>query len=73
MSKRMKSSRVANQHTRARQIVNGLGQAGPKSPVFVVKGKRIVRLTRQQYDKLVDEAEGLSYFAGEYILPEDLV
>ncbi len=47
-------------------------QAGPTSPVFVVKGKRLAKLTRYEYDRLKDEAESLSYFAGHQILAEQL-
>ena len=49
-----------------------MGQAGPTSPVFILKGKRLIKLKRSEYDRLVEEAEGLSYFAGYRILPDEL-
>lgn len=56
--KRRKGSKVANFHIRVRQIMNGMGQAGPKSPVFIVQGMRIIKLTPAEYDKwLEDEAQ----------------
>lgn len=72
MPKGKKSSRNANLQRRIRQVSNGMKQAGPTSPVFVVKGKRLAKLTRYEYDRLKDEAESLSYFAGHQILAEQL-
>lgn len=58
---------------RINRIANGMAQAGPKSPVFVVKGKKLVKLKRDEYDRLVEEADSLSYFAGYQIRPEQLI
>ena len=70
--RRKKGSRNANLQIRIRRVINGMGQAGPTSPVFILKGKRLIKLKRSEYDRLVEEAEGLSYFAGYRILPEEL-
>ncbi len=71
--KRAKSSRNANLQRRINMVRNGMEQAGPSSPIFVVKGKRLIRITRPEYDRLTGEAESLSYFAGYQILAEHLV
>lgn len=68
-----KSSKVANLHRRVRMIANGMKDAGPNTPVLIVKNRKIVTLTRVQYDKLAEEADSLSYFAGYTIQPEQLL
>jgi hypothetical protein len=57
--KRRKGSKVANFHIRLRQITNGMGQAGPKSPVFIVQGTRIIKLTPAQYQKRLEDQRWL--------------
>lgn len=54
-------------------IANGLEDAGPKTPVLILKTKKIVKLTRVEYDNLAEEADSLSYFAGYAVLPEQLL
>jgi hypothetical protein len=54
-------------------IANGMKDAGPNTPVLIVKNRKIVTLTRVQYDKLAEEADSLSYFAGYTIQPEQLL
>lgn len=56
-----------------RQIVNGMGDAGPKTPVFVHNNGKIKKFSRAEYERLEEEAESLSYFAGYPIYAEDLV
>lgn len=70
--RKSKGSRNANLQIRINRVVNGMGQAGPTSPVFILKGKRVIKLKRSEYDHLVAEADGLSYFAGHRISPEDI-
>lgn len=67
-----KSSRMANLQRRIRMIANGMTEAGPNSPAFIVRGKKIVKLKRTEFDRLAEEADSLSYFAGYQILPEQL-
>lgn len=55
--KHRKGSRNANLQIRIRQIANGMEQAAPNSPVFVLKNKKIVKLDRAKYDRLVDDAD----------------
>ncbi|ABE46880.1 hypothetical protein [Polaromonas sp. JS666] len=71
--RRRKSSRMANLIIRINSIANGMAQSGPKSPVFIVKNKKIIKLKRNEYDRLVEEADSLSYFAGYQIRPEQLI
>lgn len=66
-----KGSRTANLQIRLNQITNGTAQAGPDCPVFVVKAKRLVKLSREQYTRLTEEEESLSYFAGSMTAPEN--
>ena len=71
--KHRKSSRAANLHRRIRRIANGMSDARPNSPVHILKGKKIVKLSRIEYDRLTEQADSLSYFAGEEIQPEQLI
>lgn len=71
--KRRKSSRAANLIIRINQITNGMKEAKPNSPVFIVKKKKVVKLSREEYTRLEEEAEPLSYFAGYSISPEQLI
>lgn len=73
MPKRRKSSREANLNRRMLAIANGMKDAGPNSPVFIRSKRAIVRLTRPEFDKLKEEADSLSYFAGYSISPEQLI
>lgn len=68
-----KSSRAANLQRRVRMIANGMRDAGPNTPKFIVNNGKIVKLTRVQYEELVERADSLSYFAGYTILPEQLL
>lgn len=72
-TRRRKSSRTANLRIRINRIANGMAQAGPKSPVFIVKGKKLVKLKREEYDRLVEEADSLSHLSGYHVLPEQLI
>ncbi|MDO9236175.1 MAG: hypothetical protein Q7U28_09120 [Aquabacterium sp.] len=56
-----------------KQIENGMRDAGPNTPVFIMQNKKIIKLTRVEYDKLKEEADSLSYFAGYTIQPEQLL
>ncbi len=54
---RKKGSKAANLQIRLNRIINGMGQAAATSPVFVLEGKRILRLTptqAQEREKLMD-------------------
>lgn len=72
MKRRKGSSKYANLQRRIKKIANGMAQANEKSPVFILKKGKIKKLTRSEYDELVKEAEGLSYFAG-YEIPVGIV
>lgn len=63
--KRSKSSSRANLEIRIRRIANGSAQRRSDSPVHVLQGGRIVRMTAAAYQALEDEISGLEYFAGE--------
>lgn len=64
---------MANLRIRLNRIADGMAQAGPNSPVFVGKGKKLIKLTREAYSGLEEEAESLSFFAGRTIFPEQLI
>ena len=70
MARRKKSAKDQNQ---GRQIANGMRDAGPKTPVFVHKNGKIKKFSRAEYERLEEEAESLSYFAGHPIWAVDLV
>ncbi|BDT74173.1 hypothetical protein os4_37260 (plasmid) [Comamonadaceae bacterium OS-4] len=73
MAKTKKSSKAANLRRRWNRIRNGMRDAGPKSPVFLLTDKRIVKLSPSKYQELAAEAESLSEWTGTLVLPEHLL
>ena len=50
-----KSSKAANLQRRINMIANGMDQAGPNSPVFLVINKKLVKFSAKEYEKHVQE------------------
>lgn len=63
--KRSKGSKRANLEIRIRRIANGAAQRRPDSPVHVLQGGRIVKMSAAKHQALEDEISGLEYFAGD--------
>lgn len=63
--KRSKGSRRANLEIRIRQIANRAKNSNGKGPVHLLVDGRIRCVTAQAYEDMLNEIDGLEYFAGE--------